>query len=313
MGLEKKTMRDALLDGIYQKMKEDKKIFFLTADFGAPVLDKIRAEFPKRCINVSIAEQNLINVATGLALEGYTVFAYAIAPFITMRCYEQVRVNLAILSEIRELNVNLIGVGAGFSYDMSGPTHQAFEDLAIMRLLPNVEVFCPAEWNTAAALLDHALASKKPKYFRFDSKPQPGLYEGPVPLKTGFAELKKGQGTCLIATGYPVHVALKAAAQLSSEGNEVGVVDFFGLKTFDPDALAALMGRYRQIISLEETFVGKGGLDSLLLYFANERGIPVKIKVLGVPENYRFEIASRDELHEQRGMGLSQILAAARR
>ena len=89
------AMRDAFLERIWRAMVEDKKIFFTCADFGSPVLDKIRADFPDRFVNVGIAEQNLINVSAGLALEGYTVFAYAIAPFITMRCYEQIRVSLA--------------------------------------------------------------------------------------------------------------------------------------------------------------------------------------------------------------------------
>ena len=93
----KKTlaMRDALLGSIWEQMSSDENIFFVTADFGSPVLDKIRSDFPNRFVNVGIAEQNLINISSGLSLEGYKVFAYAIAPFITMRCFEQLRVNLA--------------------------------------------------------------------------------------------------------------------------------------------------------------------------------------------------------------------------
>ena len=117
-------MRDAFLRRIYEAMNFDKKIFFISADFGSPVLDDIRKDFPKRFINVGVAEQNLINISAGLSLEGYKVFAYAIAPFITMRCFEQLRVNLALLSEVRDINVTLIGVGAGYSYVVSGPTHQ---------------------------------------------------------------------------------------------------------------------------------------------------------------------------------------------
>ena len=88
------------------------RVFFVTADFGSPVLDSIRKDFADRFVNAGIAEQNLVNISAGLALEGFKVFAYAIAPFITMRCFEQLRVNLALLSEVRQLNVNLIGVGA---------------------------------------------------------------------------------------------------------------------------------------------------------------------------------------------------------
>ena len=89
------AQRDALLRRIHENMETDESIFFVSADFGSPVLDNIRADFSDRFLNVGIAEQNLINVSAGLALEGFTVFAYAIAPFITMRCFEQLRVNLA--------------------------------------------------------------------------------------------------------------------------------------------------------------------------------------------------------------------------
>lgn len=134
-------MRDSLLRNLWEKMFDDDHIFFLTADFGSPVLDLIRKDHSGRFVNVGIAEQNfLINVAAGLALEGFKVFAYAIAPFITMRCYEQTRVNLALLSKVRKMNVNLIGVGAGYSYTMSGPTHQCYEDLTIME--SNAELAC---------------------------------------------------------------------------------------------------------------------------------------------------------------------------
>ena len=137
----KKAMRDVFLAALHKKMSDDDKIFFVSADFGSPVLDKIRADFPERFLNVGIAEQNLINVSVGLALEGFKVYAYAIAPFTTMRCYEQIRVNISILSQLRPMNINLIGVGAGVSYSLSGPTHHCLEDLSIMRTLPNFEVF----------------------------------------------------------------------------------------------------------------------------------------------------------------------------
>ena len=130
------AMRDALLRRIHGAMEADQSIFFVSADFGSPVLDRIRADYPERFVNVGIAEQNLINVSAGLALEGYKVFAYAIAPFITMRCFEQIRVSLALLSEVRPMNVNLIGVGAGYSYVVSGPTHQCYEDITLMRGCP---------------------------------------------------------------------------------------------------------------------------------------------------------------------------------
>ena len=180
-------MRDAFLERIWHAMNDDEKIFFVTADFGSPVLDKIREHFSNRFVNVGIAEQNLINVSAGLALEGYTVFSYAIASFITMRCYEQIRVNLALLSQVRQMNVNLIGVGAGYSYVVSGPTHQCFEDITLMRALPNVEVLSPSDHVIASKMFDRCISNKGPKYLRLDAQALPVIYHQSLKdFETGF-------------------------------------------------------------------------------------------------------------------------------
>ena len=157
-------------------MHDDNSIFFISADFGSPKLDILREKFKDRFINVGIAEQNLINISTGLALEGFTVYAYAIAPFLTMRAYEQIRVNLALHAQLKEININLIGVGAGLSYDVSGPTHHCLEDITIMRTLPNLIVFSPSDWILAQKFVDYSIKVKKPKYLRFDGKPLPQIY-----------------------------------------------------------------------------------------------------------------------------------------
>lgn len=176
MSIRPMAMRDVFLEQIWKKMADDQNIFFVSADFGSPILDKIRADFPDRFVNVGIAEQNLINVTAGLALEGYTVFAYAIAPFITMRCYEQARVSLALLSEVRPMNVNLIGVGAGYSYVVSGPTHQCYEDITLMRALPNFEILSPSDHLTTKEMFNRVIENQRLKYLRFDAQVLPTIY-----------------------------------------------------------------------------------------------------------------------------------------
>jgi len=299
-----RAMRDVFLERIWQNMATDKKIFFVSADFGSPVLDKIRADFPDRFVNVGIAEQNLINVASGLAIEGYKVFAYAIAPFITMRCYEQIRVSLALLSEVRPLNVNLIGVGAGYSYVVSGPTHQCYEDITLMRTLPNCAVYSPADHITATSLFDHCLGENGIRYFRFDAQLLPVIYEEKTPdIKLGFNVRKAGEKTCLIATGYMLHTALKTAAKLADLGVNVGVIDLFDLANFSADDLASELGKYSKVVSLEEGFRGRGGMDSMLFEFISRRNLPLKMLNIGVEGGYRFELGTRQELHEQVGIG----------
>jgi transketolase len=304
MSVKPLAMRDVLLDRIWQAMAHDQKIFFTSADFGSPVLDKIRADFPDRFVNVGIAEQNLINVSAGLALEGYTVFAYAIAPFITMRCYEQIRVSLALLSEVRPMNINLIGVGAGYSYVVSGPTHQCYEDITLMRALPNFRVLSPADHVSAGSLFDRCVSTKGPKYLRFDAQVLPVIYEDGAPdPDVGFHVHRRGERVCLMATGYMLHTALKVANDLAALGHSVGVIDLFDISDFAADQLETVLSTYAGIVTLEEGFRGRGGVDSMMFEFIARRGLNSRMLNIGVEGGYRFELGSRAELHEQVGIG----------
>jgi transketolase len=303
-------MRDVFIGSLCQRMAENHQIFFLSADFGSPALDKLRSEFPHRFINVGVAEQNLINVAYGLALEGYTVYAYAIAPFITMRDYEQVRLHLAISSQIKPVNVNLIGVGAGISYDMSGPTHHCLEDLTIMRLLPHFTVFSPSDWKLAELFVDFSLGRKSSKYLRFDSKPLPVIYEsvGDLDFEKGFHELIKGERVCLVSTGFMTHRALNAAKVVQN----LGVIDVFILKPAKEELLFEALKQYEYIITLEEGFIGGGGLDSLIAKVLSDRHSIIKLKRLGFDDRYVFDLGDRNHLHKLNNLDEESIISAVK-
>ncbi len=302
------AMRDAFLERVWQGMVADRRLFFTTADFGSPVVDRIREQFPERFINVGIAEQNLINISAGLALEGYTVFAYAIAPFITMRCYEQIRVSLALLSEVRPMNVNLIGVGAGYSYVVSGPTHQCYEDLTIMRALPNMDILSPADHVSAGAMFERCVNVMSPKYLRFDAQALPVLYESAPPdMEPGFHVHRNGGTVCFVATGYTVHTALKAANRLAAAGLSVGVIDLFHISGFSADRLREALASYAGVVTLEEGFRGRGGVDAMMFDFVARQGLDVEVLNLGVEGGYRFELGARDQLHEQAGIGVESV------
>jgi transketolase len=297
---EQKTMRDCFIDGVYRRMKENRNIFFLCADFGSPKLDQIREKISDRFINVGIAEQNLINVATGLALEGFTVYVYAIAPFLVMRPYEQIRINLSLHAQLKKININLIGVGAGLSYDVSGPTHHCLEDITIMRALPHMEVFSPSDWVLAESFVDYSLNTAKPKYLRFDGKPLPNIYQdrAVINIEDGFCELKKGSRACFVSTGIMTHKALEAAEMLKKENIEVGVIDLFLLKQGNADRLYEALKKYQVLVTLEEAFINKGGLDSFILFLLNKKASAIKVKNMGFADRYIFDIGSRDYLHK---------------
>jgi transketolase len=303
---QSKIMRDVFIEAIYERMREDHSIFFLSADMGAPALDKLRRDFKDRFINVGIAEQNLINVATGLALENYVVYAYAIAPFITMRAYEQIRQNLSISSQIKPINVNLIGIGAGLSYGLSGPSHHCLEDISIMRLMPNFTVFSPSDWKLAKDFVDYSIKTKMPKYLRFDGKPLPLIY-GKIDdliLEKGFYELLKGKKVCLVSTGFMTHRALKVAKKLQN----IGVIDVFLLKPVDENSLIKALKKYEYIITIEEAFINSGGLDGLISKIFRDNQLSVKLKNLGFNNKHVFEVGSRDYLHKLNGLDEKSII-----
>ena len=143
-----RTQRDAFWSRVYEAAREDRDIVVITADMGAPALDAFRSDLPAQFINVGIAEQNAVSVGTGLALAGKKVFVYAIAPFITLRCLEQIRVGQGIMG----IPLTLVGVGAGFGYEESGPTHHLVEDIAVMRAIPGLTVHSVSDAVMAAEI-----------------------------------------------------------------------------------------------------------------------------------------------------------------
>ncbi|MFH1684494.1 MAG: transketolase C-terminal domain-containing protein [Candidatus Margulisiibacteriota bacterium] len=291
------TMRDALIQKIYQRMGKDEKVVFLAADLGAPKLDALRRDFPDRFFNVGIAEQNLINVSVGFALEGYTVFCYAIAAFLTMRAYEQIRNNISLLASDKELNINLVGLGTGLSYDVSGPSHHCLEDVVVLRNLPNIMFLSPADSIAAEKMVEYSFSVKKPKYFRLDGKPLPTVYgpAQPLDMNKGFAELLHGESVCLVATGYMTHRAIETARLLDQNGIKAGVIDVFRLKPQPASTFVDALDKYDHIITLEEGFIGKGGLDILVMTMME--GKRQKIRRMGFGDNYVFKVGSRDYLH----------------
>ena len=154
------SQRDAFFSKLFELAKEDKRIVVVTADCGAPALDQWREELPCQFINVGIAEQQMIAMAAGLALEGKRPYCYAIAPFATLRCYEFIRVDVSLMN----LPVVIVGVGAGLSYSEAGPTHHATEDIACMRALPNMKIASISSNDQ----IDEVLATEGPMYVRLD-------------------------------------------------------------------------------------------------------------------------------------------------
>ena len=182
-----------------------------------------------------------------------------------------------------------------------------------MRAMPNMHVLSPSDSTTAAALFNLCLENIGPKYLRFDAQIFPAIYSEAPEISKGFHVHKKGDRICLIATGYMLQTAQKVANELMSNGINVGVIDLFDLSHFSADSLQTELEQYSGLVSLEEGFRGRGGMDAMLFEFIARRNIPAKLLNIGVEGEYRFELGTRAELHEQVGIGPHAVLKSVSR
>ena len=298
------SQRDAFWNRVFRSAKNDRNIVVVAADMGAPSLDRFRKELGFQFIDVGIAEQQAIAVAAGLALAGKKVFAYAIAPFITLRCYEQIRVDLAGMN----IPVTLVGVGSGFSYEDSGPTHHAIEDISVMRILPNVRVHNMTDSVMAAAFGELSCTLPYPNYVRLDRHVLPTLYAEGHDFTAGLSVLKPGTETFLIATGSMVHKALAFARELKPRFPELGVIDIYTLPIPEKPFLTALRNAKR-LVTLEEHTL-PGGLGSAVCEVLADHGLRIPVKRIGLTfrESYCYRYGGRENILSFCGLGRKDLL-----
>ena len=297
------TMRDAFFDKLYELARSDPNVVLVDADMGAPSLDKFRKDLPAQFINVGIAEQNAISVASGLAFEGKKAFAYAIAPFITLRCYEQIKVNMCSM----KIPVTAVGVGAGFSYEDSGPTHHTTEDIAIMRALSNITIINATDNVMASKCAEIACDSNDPMYVRLDREPLPVIYDKKETFEDGVSCLKKGKDICIISTGNMVHKALEVADILKNEMLDVSVVDLYRLKPVNKKLLLEYINQSERIITLEEHLID-GGLGSIVAEVFVDNTVTIPMKRIAIPDKYCYTYGGREAIRRTIGLDTDSVV-----
>ena len=237
--------------------ESDKDVFLLTPDMGYSVLEGFAERFPDRFLNTGIAEQNTMGVAAGLALSGYVVYVYSIIPFVTMRCYEQVRLDLAY----NKARVRLVGIGAGLTYGSLGPSHHAYEDIALMRAVPGMKVCCPGDPVEVQELLRQCHRMDGPVYFRLGKNGEPHIHSDGSNVRFGkAAQILKGNDVALLTTSNMLEQGKSWAEQWRADGVDVALYSMHTMKPFDEETVAEL-ARTMPILTLEEHSV-VGGLGS---------------------------------------------------
>jgi transketolase len=297
------TMRDAFFDKLYELARKDPNIILIDADMGAPSLDKFRRDIPAQFVNVGIAEQNAITVACGLALGGKNAFAYAIAPFITLRCYEQIKIDMCAM----KTPVTCIGVGAGFSYDDSGPTHHTTEDIAIMRALPNIIILNVTDNVMAAACAEIAYKCTTPLYVRLDREPLSDIYSKNETFKDGLHCFRKGKDVCIVAIGNMVHKALEVAGPLKKQSIDTSVVDLYRLKPVNKELLIKYIKQSKKIVTLEEHLID-GGLGSIVAEILADNNINMPLKRIAIPDKYCYTYGGREAIRKTIGLDTNSVV-----
>ncbi len=296
-------MRNTIVNLIHDLAKTDKNIYFLTGDLGYSVIDNFQKEFPERCLNLGIAEQNMIGVAAGLALEGKKVFVYSIVPFVIMRCLEQIRTDVAL----QNLDVTIIGVGGGFAYATLGPTHHAIEDIAMLRVIPRMKIVSPSDPVSAKVLAEQLLKIPGPTYIRLNKGGEPALYKAPPKMEVGKGfVLKEGNQISILSNGAITQVAVEVANQLEQEGISCEVVDMATIKPLDSDLIIGRLQNRKVVVTLEEHNI-LGGFGSAVTEVAAEQPRAAILKRFGVNDEYSQVFGSQQFMREQSGLSAEQV------
>jgi transketolase len=245
---EKIDFRNAFFDKMYEIAIEKDDLVFLTGDISAHSLPKFSERFPSRFYNAGIAEQNMIATAAGLAMDNKKVFTYSMIPFITMRCFEHIKVDICSMN----LPVTLIGEGSGLSYNNDGPTAHGTIDIALMRILPELTIFNPCDPISTASIATLSYENSGPTYVRLDKSKQEAIYDINQNFEIGLNLFERGNDLCIISTGIMVHKALELSTMLRESRVNASVIDLYRLKPLNNNVIVDYISQFKRIVTLEE-------------------------------------------------------------
>lgn len=298
-------MRNAFADEITRLGADDPRVVLLSGDIGNRLFDKFKAAAPGRFLNCGIAEANMMGMAAGLALNGLRPVVYTIAPFTTVRCLEQIRVDVCY----HRLPVVIVGTGGGLAYGELGPTHQSCEDVALLRALPDMVVVCPADSVELRLALRAALAQDRPVYMRIGKKGEPVVHDTPPAFALGRAiTLRPGREICLIGTGTMAEPLLRAADLLGG----ARVESFHTVKPLDIERLEEIFSSYATVVIAEEHSCVGGLAGAVAEWALTRRGPMPRVIPVSAPDEFPHVVGSQEYLRETFGLTAENIVALVR-
>jgi transketolase len=308
MNFDKKTAtRDGFGDEIVELGKENKNILVVDADIGKSCkTGAFRKALPEQYINVGIAEQNCAGVAAGLATCGKIPFVVTYAAFGSMRMCEMIRQEICY----PHLNVKIACSHGGVTPANDGASHQAIEDMGILRTIPNMTVVMPADYYSARKLVRAAAELNGPVYLRFTRDAIPVIYDADDEFEIGKAKmLRDGKDAAIIANGDTLRLAIEAAEILSAEGVHVRVLDMHTIKPLDNEAVKSCINDIGKIVTVEDHNI-LNGLGSAVCELAAEAG-NCRVKRIGIQDQFGMS-APYDRLLAINGVTVENIVASVK-
>lgn len=306
--LYEQEMRFVYGSVLNELMESNPDVYCLEADLSKasgtnPVVPNAH---PDNFINVGVAEANMIGIASGMAMEGKIPFCASFCSFATRRVYDQITLSVAYANT----NVKIVGTGPGVTQGPNGGTHMCFQDLAIMRAMPNMRIFSPCDAYELRSILHYMAENHGGMYLQLLRQQLPAIFDDSYRFEPGRAvKLSEGGAVTLVSTGYMTHFALQAARELQSEGLAVELLHCPSVKPFPVNDIVASAGKTGAVVTVENQNI-IGGLGGAVCETLAEH-CPVKVKRLGVPDQFG-EIATEQYLFDKHGFGLGQIKEACR-
>mgnify|MGYP006074693209 CR=1 FL=1 len=301
-------MRPTSLNCVYDLALKDERVVFIGSDLGPGVLDDFKHNIPDRFFMEGVAEQHIVGMASGLALEGFIPYVNTIATFLTRRCFEQNVIDLGL----HKTNVRLISNGGGTVYAPLGPTHLAIEDIAIMRTIPNMTIVCPADANEMKRFMMQTVDYEGPIYIRLGKGYDPIVSRDDIPFEIGKAiKMKEGSDMALVTTGISLSLVLEAAESLEKKGISCSVLHMHTIKPFDKESLLKICEKVSAILTIEEHTI-IGGLGSACAEVILEEGMGnKKFKRIGINDVFPSGYGSQKEMMIRNGISVENIVKTA--
>ena len=284
-------MRNAFADELTKCAVEDSRIVLLSGDIGNRLFDDYKSRNPGRFFNCGVAEANMMSMAAGMALSGLRPITYTITPFTTARCFEQIKVDVSF----HNLPVTIVGIGSGLSYAELGATHHSNDDIALLRILPNMSVICPADSYEVRAALRAVLKQDGPAYIRLGKKGEPVVHEGIPEFTIGKGiVMKEGKDVCLLSTGNMLPVVMGAAARLDEHQISSQVVSFHTVKPLDSELLKRVFSDFSVVATIEEHGILGGFGSSVSEWLVGKENMKASLLCLGVSDTFFCEAGKQE-------------------